>query len=259
MKNINRFFCGMLVLAVLQSCVVVRQDEIAMKRRFGKLSGTPLQEGARAYNPLFASYIKVPVRNINMEVRLEIPSKEGLTILSEVSILYRIDPSKIEDILRNVGTRYEEDLISPVFRSAVADVSAKFMAKDMHTGKRAEIEKAVKEMMMQTVADKGFIIESVLMKRIVLPESLSRAIEEKLAAEQEAQRMEFVLERERQEAERRKIEAQGVSESQRILSESLTDPVLRYQAIEAFREMSKSPNAKVIFSNTMLPMLFDEN
>lgn len=259
MKTMKFLMCGVLAIALLQSCVVVRQDEIAMKRRFGKLTGKPLQEGARAYNPMFANYIKVPVRNINLEVQLEIPSKEGLTITSEVSILYRIDPTKIEDILRNVGTRYEEDLISPVFRSAVADVSSKFMAKDMHTGERAEIEKAVKDMMMQTVGPRGFVIESVLMKRIVLPASLSRAIEAKLAAEQEAQRMQFVLERERQEAERRKIEAQGVSESQRILTMSLTDEVLRYQAIEAFREMSKSPNAKVIFSNTMLPMLFGEN
>ncbi len=258
MRNLTKITLIVLAAALLQSCVVVRQDEIAMKRRFGKLVGKPVQEGARFYNPFFANYVKKPIRNVNLEIRLEIPSKEGLTIMSEVSILYRIEPHRIEDILRNVGTRYEADLISPVFRSALADVTSKFMAKDMHTGQRSEIETAVKYMMMETVGPKGFVIESVLLKRIVLPQSLSRAIEEKLAAEQEAQRMEFVLQRERQEAERRKIEAAGISESQKILDQGLTETVLRYRAIEAFRELSKSPNAKIIFSNTMMPMLLDQ-
>ena len=185
-------------------------------------------------------------------------AEEGLTISSEMYILYRLDPNRVKEILINVGEDYEEDLIGPVFRSAIADVSAKFMAKDMHTGERSKIEEGVKNMMMETVGPKGFIIEKVLMKRIILPQSLSKAIEDKLAAEQEAQRMEFVLQRERQEAERRKIEAQGISEAQFLLSQGLTDAVLRYRAIEAFREMSMSPNAKVIFSNSMLPMLLDE-
>lgn len=252
-------FSILIALFTLSSCVVVRQDEIAVKRRAGKLVGEPKSEGMRMYNPLVSSYIKVPIRNINKRINLEIPSKEGLIIGSEMSILYRVDPTQIKNLLRTVGQAYEEDLIGPVFRSAMADVSSRFMAKDMHTGERVKIESAVQELMMETLADKGIIVEKVLMKRIILPQSLSDAIESKLAAEQDAQRMEFVLQRERQEAERKAIEAQGVANAQKILSEGLTPEVLKFNSIEAFRELSKSENAKVIITDGKTPMIIDGN
>jgi len=246
-----------LAALILSSCVVVRQDEVAIKRRAGKLIGDPMSEGMRVYNPLVARYIKVPIRNINKKIDLDIPSKEGLTIGSEMSILYRIDPAKVKSLLREVGEQYEEDLIGPVFRSALADVSARFMAKDMHTGERVKIEAAVRDLMMQTLSDKGIIVERVLMKRIILPQSLTNAIESKLSAEQDAQRMEFVLQRERQEAERKEIEAQGVANAQRILSEGLTPQVLEFNMIEAFKELSTSPNAKVIITDGETPMILN--
>jgi regulator of protease activity HflC (stomatin/prohibitin superfamily) len=228
---------------------------MAIKRKFGKLRGEPITEGSRIYNPLLSKYIKVPTRNINLEITLAIPSKEGLTIDTEVSILYRLDPKHIPQILREVGENFEQNLISPVFRSALADVSSRFMAKDMHTGQRAVIETAVKQQMMDIIGEKGFIVDAVLMKRVVLPESLSDAIEAKLAAEQEAQRMEFVLQRERQEADRRIIEAKGIRDAQLILAEGLTEPILRYQAIEAFKVLAQSSNAKVILTDGKSPML----
>ncbi len=249
----------LLVLAslLMTSCVVVRQDEVAVKRRVGKLVGDPIGEGSRLYNPILSRYIKIPIRNINKKINLDIPSKEGLTIRSEMSILYRVNPREVKKLLREVGEFYEDDLIAPVFRSALADVSAKFMAKDMHTGERAEIENAVQELMMETLTDKGIIIERVLMKRIVLPATLTAAIEEKLAAEQDAQRMEFVLQREQQEAERKKIEAQGIAESQRILNAGLTEAVLEFRMIEAFEKLSNSPNAKVIVTDGKSPLMID--
>lgn len=247
-----------LLCMTMASCVVVRQDEVAVKRKIGKLVGDPVSEGSRLYNPLFAKYIIIPIRNVNKKIDLDIPSKEGLTIRSEMSILYRVDPKGVKRLLREVGENYEEDLIAPVFRSALADISAKFMAKDMHTGERAEIENAVQELMEETLSDKGIIIERVLMKRIVLPATLTAAIEEKLAAEQDAQRMEFILQRERQEAERKKIEASGIAESQKILSQGLSEQVLQFQMIEAFNKLSNSPNSKVIITNGKMPLLLDE-
>lgn len=243
---------------LLSGCVVVRQDEVAVKRRVGKLVGDPVREGAVIYNPLISTVIKIPVRNINKKINLDIPSKEGLTIRSEMSILYRVDQKQVKRLLREVGENFEEDLIAPVFRSALADISAKFMAKDMHTGERADIEQAVKELMMQTLSDKGIIVERVLMKRIVLPATLTAAIEEKLAAEQDAQRMEFILQRERQEAERKKIEAQGTADAQRILSEGLSESVLQFQMIEAFEKLAESNNAKVIITNGKMPLMLEE-
>lgn len=246
-----------LISALMSSCVVVRQGEVAMKRRGGKLIGEPITEQMRMFNPFTTTYIKVPVRNINFEVKLDIPSKEGLNIGSEVSILYRIDQSRVPDILREVGTNFEEDLISPVFRSALADVSSRFMAKDMHTGERAIIEGEVRDLMLETLAERGFLIDAVLMKRIILPPALSSSIEAKLSAEQDAQRMEFVLEQQRLEAERQRISAEGVRDAQKILSEGLTPEVLRYETIEAFKELSKSSNAKVIITNGDTPLMLD--
>lgn len=252
-----RIMVFVLISIFLSSCVVVRQDEIAVKRRMGKLVGDPVSEGTRVYNPLFSSYIKVPIRNVNKKINIDIPSKEGLTIGSEMSVLYRVEPTEVKRLLREVGENYEDDLIAPVFRSALADVSARFMAKDMHTGERLKIEQAVQELMMETLKDKGIFVERVLMKRIVLPASLTRAIEDKLAAEQDAQRMEFILQRERQEAERKKIEAQGTADAQKILSQGLTPQVLEFRRIEAFEKLATSPNAKVIMTNGTTPVIVD--
>lgn len=254
----RKFWILSIVIALMSSsCVVVRQGEVAMKRRAGKLVGDPITERTKLYNPFLSIYLKIPVRTTNLEVNLDIPSKEGLNIGCETSILYRIKQDMVPDILRRVGTDYENDLISPVFRSALADVSSRFMAKDMHTGERAVMETEVKKLMMETLEERGFVIEEVLMKRIILPRALSTAIEEKLSAEQESQRMEFVLARERQEADRQRIEAEGIRDAQKILSEGLTPEVLRFEAIQAFKDLSKSPNAKVIITNGQTPLMIN--
>lgn len=259
MKNILSIPSFIVLASTLfTSCVVVRPGEIAVKQRVGKLVGTTQEGGAAFYNPLLSKYIKVSSKIVNKKIDLDIPSKEGLTIKAECSILYRVKPDEVKTLISTVGTNFEEDLIAPVFRSALADVSARFMAKDMHTGQRSEIEKEVQTMMMETLDEKGIIIERVLMKRIVLPSTLSNAIEEKLAAEQAAQRMQFVLQKEKQEAERKLIEAEGISKSQKIISEGLTEEVLRFQSIDAFKQLSTSPNAKIIIKGENIPLMFNE-
>lgn len=259
----------LLFLFLFSSCVVVRQDEVAVKRRQGKLIGEPITQTAKLYNPIVATYIKIPTRVVNLRVNLDIPSKEGLTIGSEMSILYRVKSTEVRNLLQNVGMNYEEELIAPVFRSALADVSAKFMAKDMHTGNRASIEEEVKNMINGTLDKKGIIIEQVLMKRIVLPQSLSQAIELKLTAEQQAQQMQFVLERERLENERKLIEAngeaqanivaaKGIAQANKELSLGLNELLLRLRAIQAFEKLSNSPNSKVIITNGKSPLIIGE-
>lgn len=210
------------------------------------------------YNPFISTYIKIPTRVVNERIDLDIPSKEGLTISCEASILYRVNPDKIKELLRLVGTNYEEDLITPVFRSALADISSQFMAKDMHTGERGVIEDEVQKLVMETVEEKGIIIERVLLKRIILPQTLADAIEDKLAAEQEAQRMTFVLQREKLEAERKKIEAEGDAQAQIILSEALTEEILQLKMIEAYLALSQSTNAKIVFGDGSIPMLLGD-
>lgn len=243
---------------MLPSCVVIRQGEVGVKRTFGRYSDLPYTEGLRGYNPFTSQIIVVPVQTENLEVKLSIPSKEGLNIVAEVSILYNVTPSEVPQILRTIGTSYEQNIILPVFRSSVADVSSRYFAKDMHTGQRAVIEKEIKTQMMTYLEDKGIVVGAVLLKSIQLPQSLAKAIEDKLEAEQQAQRMEFVLLEAKQEAERRKIEAQGVSDAQNIISKGLTPAVLQYKSISAFLELAKSPNAKIIVTDGDLPFLMNQ-
>ncbi len=242
-------------LPPLTGCATIRQDEIGVKTRFGRIATGPLNPGAQFVIPGVNSVLKVPARVVNREVRLEMPSKEGLNVAAEVSILYRARTENVRQILETSGTRYEDDVIIPVFRSAAADVSARYMAKDMHSGTRTGIEQAIKAQMMETLGSRGFVVENVLLKSIRLPADLARAIEEKLEAEQRSEQMRFVLDRERQEADRRRIEAQGIREAWDIIAQGLTPQIISYQSIEAFRELARSPNAKVIVTDGKAPML----
>lgn len=261
MKNIALFQLPCILLAIFSfsttSCVVVRQGEFGVKRKLGKYEDKVYTSGMRTFNPFTSTIVKISGQTENIEVSVNIPSREGLTIQSEVSILYNVVQKDAPELLRNVGLDYEQTIILPVFRSAVADVTAKYYAKDMHSGGRAEIETSIRELMMQTLSKKGIIVEAVLLKSIVLPRNLTKAIEDKLEAEQQAQRMEFVLQQEKQEAERKRLQAEGQRDANKIISEGLNQQVLQFKALEAWLELSKSPNAKVIISNGSVPMLMD--
>lgn len=257
MKYTNLIIAIGVSLFTMSSCVTIRQGNVGVKRTIGKIDPDIIEPGAQMYNFLTTKVIKVPIRTENIEVALELPSKEGLNVKAEISILYHIEKNKATDIVSEIGLGYENTIILPVFRASAADVTAKYMAKDMHTGNRFEIENTIKEEMMKIIGDRGFIIESVLMKSIQLPDGLYRAIEEKLQAEQEAQRMQFVLQREKQEAERRIIEAKGIRDANKIISEGLTPAIIQYESIEAYRELSKSNNAKLVIGSTKQPIILE--
>lgn len=250
-----------LTALVLGSCTVVRQGEVGVRRKLGKYDDKVITSGLKSFNPFTTTIIKVSTQTENIEVAVDIPSKEGLTIRSEVSILYNVQQKTTPDLLRNIGLDFESTVILPVFRSAVADVTARYFAKDMHSGNRAEIEVAIRDLMMKNLKDKGIIVEAVLLKSIQLPRSLAKAIEDKLEAEQQAQRMEFVLQQTQQEAERRRIEAAGVRDANQIIAAGLTPEILQYKAIEAWLTLSQSPNAKVIVGNagSSMPVMLDSN
>ena len=207
-------------------CVRVLQDEVAVKRKLGRIEDQVLYPGPNRYNPFNTKIFRVPTRTENLKIAIGLPSRERLTVRSEISILYRVEPAKVPSILRDLGPEYGDSLILPVFRSASADVCARYYAKDMHSSKRAEIEQAIKKRMMEVVGPRGFVLESVLMKSIVLPAGLARAIEAKLEAEQESQRMQFVLAQERQEADRRVIEAEGQKKVLTTQAEARKDALL---------------------------------
>lgn len=254
MKTLFIIIC---VSLSISSCTIVIQGEVGVKRKLGKLKEVPYQPGVVGFNPLATIIIKVPIRTVNREVKLTLPSKEGLNIQAEISILYRIMPDKAPKIVETIGMNYEDVVIISVFRSAAADVCSQFYAKDMHTAERAHIEKEIAKLMTSILEPRGFVIEAVLLKSIVLPPNLSKSIELKLQAEQEAQQMEFVLQKEKLEAERKRIEAEGISNSQKIISEGLTDQILKYNTIQAFEKLSTSDNTKIIITDGNAPLLID--
>lgn len=256
MKKI-RIIGLLLAIAGLASCSVVRQGEVGVKRKVGKLDQEIITPGAVGFNPFVTRILKMPIRTLNMEITANLPSQEGLNVQAAISILYRVKPEEVPLIIEQIGIGNEPGVISSVFRSSAADVCSRFYAKDMHSAQRASIEKAITDRMNEVLGPRGFEIEAVLMKNIALPPGLARAVEDKLEAEQNAQRMEFLLDREKLEAERRIIEAKGIRDAQRIISEGLTKEIIQWQSIEAFKELSKSPNTKVIMTDGQSPLLVD--
>jgi regulator of protease activity HflC (stomatin/prohibitin superfamily) len=280
MKSI--FFSLALSAFISTSCSIVKPNQVALKSKLGRINKNVKNPGPVYYNPFITKIIKVNISTMNLSIRENLPSKEGLTILSESSILYHIKSSEVPKIIEETGLDYENNLILPVFRSAASDVCSRYFAKDMHSAKRNEIEEEIKKRLAEVCGKKGFIIEAVLLKSITLPAGLTKSIETKLEAEQEALRMEFVLDRQKKEVERQLIEAEGVkkinviqsearAESMRIeaegraksieieakanknanemLNSSISLNILKLKEIEAFIKLSSSPNTKTLITD----------
>lgn len=254
---------GMLRSAVLSAtlltagCTVISQGEVGVKSIWGRLSPRPLPPGLVFYEAVSTNIIKVPTRTNKIRVDLTLPSREGLNIAAEIAILYRIKPELAPQIIETIGPEYEESLVVGVFRSAAADVCAKFLAKDLYSAERSNIEREIAKQMGVTLDHRGFVVEAVLLKSIQLPSGLARAIEEKLQSEQEAQRMQFVLDRERAEADRKRIEAEGIRDSQKIIADGLTPSMIQWRTIEAFKRLADSPASKVIITDGKTPLLIN--
>lgn len=255
MKTNGLFFAALAAL-FLSGCTIVRPGQVGVKQRLGKLSDKIYTQGAVVFNPFLTRVIKTDIQLNDIELSLSLPSKEGLSVVAQISILYRIEQGMVPQVIRTLGSGYES-IISNVFRSASADVCSKYFAKDMHSGMRSEIEEAIRVKMSETLEEQGIVVSAVLMKSIQLPAGLSSSIEQKLQAEQDAMRMEFILQQERLEAERKIIEAAGTRDAQKILSEGLTDNIIKVRSIEAFIELARSQNSKVIVTDGEVPFLID--
>lgn len=251
----KKFLLLFLPLA-LASCTIIRPGEVGVKQKLGNLSDKTHVQGAVWFNPFVAKVIKTDIQINDLELSLNLPSKEGLSVLAQISILYRIDPTQMQTFIQNVGNQHE-GIISNVFRSASADICSQYFAKDMHSGMRAQIEAAIMSRMDELLREQGIIIEAVLMKSIQLPAGLASSIERKLQAEQDVMRMEFVLQQETLEAERKIIEATGSKDAQIIISEGLTEEIIRIRSIEAFLELAKSSNSKIIVTDGKSPLLVE--
>jgi regulator of protease activity HflC (stomatin/prohibitin superfamily) len=234
------------VIAGVNLFTVVPAGTVGVVDFLGMVSDNTLRPGVNLVNPM-ARVIKYSFKTQEIKENMTIPSKEGLPIQLEISLVYRLDPAKANEIYKTVeGGDYLNVILIPQFRSVTRGVTAKYEAKALYTEAREQMASEIVVALQGIVGERGIVIETVPLRQIILPPKLSQSIEEKLQAEQESQRMEFVLKKEEQEADRKRIEAKGIADFQEIVSEGINDNLLRWKGIEATEKLASSNNSKVV-------------
>jgi regulator of protease activity HflC (stomatin/prohibitin superfamily) len=201
------------------------------------------------------------VQTQEMKEVAEVPSKEGLLLSLETSLLYQLDAARASEIYRTVGADYAGTIVEPQFRSAIREITASYEAKALYSAEREKIATEIFELFRRLAGQRGIVVQQVLLRKIGLPPVVSNAIQEKLKREQEAEQMKFVLQKEQQEAERKRIEAQGIADFQRVVAQGISPQLLEWKGIEATEKLAQSPNSKVVVigsSKNGLPLILGE-
>jgi len=209
------------------------------------VSDNTLKAGVNLVNPM-ANVIKFSIKTQELKEVMEVPSEEGLSVSLEISLLYRLNPDQANQIYKTVGPNYGDIILIPQFRSVVRGVTAKYQAKALYTASREALANEIMGELENLVGPRGINVEAAALREIKLPSRLTQSIEEKLQAEQESERMQFVLKREEQEAERKRIEAKGISDFQNIVSEGINEQLLKWKGIEATEKLAQSTNTKIV-------------
>lgn len=245
----NKFFKYSLLSLLMTGCTIVETGEVGVVKRLGKVQETPLSSGLHPINPLTTDVISFSTRLKDIKETIEATSKEGLRFKMDVSIQYRLTPQQAPQVYEEVGTDERTILISR-FRSIVREVTANYNVSAVYSSERQAVAADIRSRLEESISPLGFKIEEVLLREVILPKELSSAIEDKLAAEQQSQKMEFILEQERQEAERKRVRARGIADFQKIIAAGTTEDFLQWKAIEATEnlatKLSDSPNTKFI-------------
>ncbi len=224
---------------------VVPAGHVGVKDFLGRVSPVALQPGLRVVVPL-TSVVKISVKTQELMEVAETPSREGLIMSLEASLLYRLDPARVPDIYRTVGIGYRDIVVEPQLRSAIREVTASYDAKALYSAERERIAGEIAKLFASLTSDRGIVTEQVLLRKIGLPATVANAIQEKLRREQEAEQMKFILQKEEQEAERKRVEAQGIADFQKIVSQGISKQLLEWKGIEATEKLAESPNTKVV-------------
>ena len=224
---------------------VIPAGHVGVKDFFGRVSSDVLGPGVRVVFP-FTRVVKMSNKTQEVKETAEVPTKEGLLMDLEGSLLFRLDPEKADDIYRTIGKNYQEIAVEPQIRSAIREITASYEAKVLYSAERERIAKETLELFRKTAGGRGIIAEAVLLRKMGLPEIVANAIQEKLRREQESEQMKFVLQKETQEAERKRIEAQGIADFQKIVAAGISPALLEWKGIEATEKLAMSPNSKVV-------------
>lgn len=248
------------LIAIFECFTQIPAGHVGVVDFFGVVSRTTLPPGINPVNPL-AKVEKFSTQTQEIKETMQVLSREGLTIGLEISALYRLNPDSAARVYQTIiGGDYENIVLKPQFRSISRSVTASFQASALYSTERERLAISIQEELAKTVGPRGLIIESAPLRNVVLPTQLTEAIEQKQRADQESQRMEFILTKEKQEADRKRIEAKGIADFQTIVAQGISENLLRWKGIEATEKVANSPNTKVIIvgaGKDGLPIILD--
>ena len=247
------------ILGILLSAVkIIEPGRVGVQTLFGKVQNDILESGPHLINPFVdVTTFSIQTENYTMSAKstegqvegddaIRVLSSDGLEVTIDLSVLYKVNPAKAPFILQNIGANYEDKIVRPVTRTAIRDNAVNYQAVDLYSTKREEFQFKINKTISDNFARNGLEVQQVLIRNISLPATVRASIESKIQAEQDAQKMQFVLQKERQEADRKRVEAQGIADYQKIISMGLTAQQLQYQTILAQKEIALSPNTKII-------------
>jgi len=261
--SLGHFRAGVTALVVLvvfyMSTTVVPAGHVGVQDFFGRVSDRLLSPGINLIVP-GTHVVKFSVQTRELKESAAVPTSEGLIVNLDVSLLFRLRPEAAGQVYKTIGSRFEGVVIDPQLRSVIRDVTAEYEAKFLYSASREVVAQNMFKHIRAALVPRGIEAEQVLLRSVQLPPLLTTAIQEKLQAEQQAQRMRFVLDRERQEAERKRVEAQGIADFQSIVAKGISGELLKWKAIEVAHELSKSPNAKIVVlgDKSGLPIILND-
>jgi regulator of protease activity HflC (stomatin/prohibitin superfamily) len=251
-------FIILLAGIVIKSVVQIDAGQVGVKILFGKVQNDVLGSGLHFINP-FVDIKRMDVKTQNYTMSgmhdegiqqaddaIRVLTSDGLEVTIDLTVLYKLLPSEAPRLLRETGADYTDKIVRPVTRTKIRDNSVYYEAIALYSTKRDEFQLRIFTSIENDFKKRGLILEQLLVRNITLPQSVKATIEQKINAEQDAQKMQFVLQKEKQEAERKRVEAQGIADYQRIINIGLTDQQLQYEQIKAYLELAKSQNSKVI-------------
>lgn len=253
---------GFILLGILiSSFAQIEAGNVGIKKLFGEVQNEVLNSGLHIVNPLYViEEMDVRTQNYTMsgvtdeglrsgDDAIRVLTADGLEVTIDLTVLYRLLPSEAPRIVRETGKDYQDKIVRPIARTRIRDNAVYYEAVALYSTKRDEFQNRIFKGIDDEFKRRGLMLENLLVRSITLPATVKTSIEQKIQAEQEAQKMQFILQKERQEAERKRVEAQGISDYQRIISESLTEKQLQFEQIKAMKELAASQNAKLIMMN----------
>jgi regulator of protease activity HflC (stomatin/prohibitin superfamily) len=233
------------VILLFSSVARVESGHVGVLTLFGRVTGEVLPEGIHLINP-FKTNNEMSIRTQEIKESASVPSSEGLVMNLDTSLIFHVDPEKASDVFQKIGPDYANVLIEPNLRAAIREATASHSANALYTGERESVARQIHDQLVSLLSPRGFLVESILLRDIQLPATLKTSIEAKQQAEQEALAMNFRLQKETQEAQRKRIEAQGIRDFQQIVAQGISPQLLEWKGIEATENLAKSPNSKVV-------------